>query len=116
GGLPEGAAQLAAPPSPVRHAQRPALLLRLLPDLLRADAARRARPARRQGGAALRQGRQLRQETGKGPQGGDGGGGMMTRQLAEWIWLIGGVAWFVVRFPHQRRARKVKVARSAGGL
>lgn len=41
---------------------------------------------------------------------------MMTRQLAEWIWLIGGVAWFVVRFPHQRRARKVKVARSAGGL
>lgn len=40
---------------------------------------------------------------------------MMTRHIAEWIWLIGGIAWFVVRFPHQRRARKVKVDRSVGG-
>lgn len=39
----------------------------------------------------------------------------MTRLIAEWIWLIGGIAWFVIRFPHQRRARKVKVDRSVGG-
>jgi protein-S-isoprenylcysteine O-methyltransferase Ste14 len=40
---------------------------------------------------------------------------MMRPLIAELIWLIGGVAWFVVRFPHQRRARKVAVARSVGG-
>lgn len=39
----------------------------------------------------------------------------MSRVVAEWIWLVGGVLWFVIRFPHQRRARKVKIARSAGG-
>jgi len=39
----------------------------------------------------------------------------MTRLIAEWIWLVGGVLWFVIRFPHQRRARKVKVAKSVGG-
>ena len=39
----------------------------------------------------------------------------MTRLIAEWIWLIGGVAWFVIRFPHQRRARKVKIDKSVGG-
>jgi protein-S-isoprenylcysteine O-methyltransferase Ste14 len=33
----------------------------------------------------------------------------------ELIWLAGGIAWFVIRFPHQRRARKVAVARSVGG-
>ena len=39
----------------------------------------------------------------------------MTRLIAEWIWLIGGVAWFAIRFPHQRRSRKVKIDRSVGG-
>jgi protein-S-isoprenylcysteine O-methyltransferase Ste14 len=40
---------------------------------------------------------------------------MMRPLAAELIWLIGGVAWFVIRYPHQRRARKVAVARSVGG-
>ena len=40
---------------------------------------------------------------------------MMTRLIAEWVWFVGGVAWFVIRFPHQRRARKIKVDRSVGG-
>jgi len=39
----------------------------------------------------------------------------MSRLVAEWIWLVGGALWFVIRFPHQRRARKIKVARSVGG-
>ena len=39
----------------------------------------------------------------------------MRPLTAELIWLVGGVAWFVVRYPHQRRARKVVVARSVGG-
>lgn len=40
----------------------------------------------------------------------------MNQLIAEWVWFIGGVLWFVVRFPHQRRSRKTKVARSAGGM
>src|ERR1700681_2684274 len=39
----------------------------------------------------------------------------MRPLAADLIWLIGGVAWFVIRYPHQRRARKVAVARSVGG-
>ncbi|MCB1487790.1 MAG: isoprenylcysteine carboxylmethyltransferase family protein [Bauldia sp.] len=39
----------------------------------------------------------------------------MSQLVAEWIWFIGGVLWFVIRYPHQRRSRKTKVARSAGG-
>jgi protein-S-isoprenylcysteine O-methyltransferase Ste14 len=39
----------------------------------------------------------------------------MRPLTAELIWLIGGVAWFAIRYPHQRRARKVAVARSVGG-
>jgi protein-S-isoprenylcysteine O-methyltransferase Ste14 len=39
----------------------------------------------------------------------------MSRLIAEWIWLAGGILWFVIRFPHQRRARKIKVDRSVGG-
>jgi protein-S-isoprenylcysteine O-methyltransferase Ste14 len=39
----------------------------------------------------------------------------MSRLLAEWIWLIGGILWFAIRLPHQRRARKIKIDRSAGG-
>jgi protein-S-isoprenylcysteine O-methyltransferase Ste14 len=40
---------------------------------------------------------------------------MMSPLIAKWIWLVGGALWFVIRFPHQRRARKVKVAKSVGG-
>jgi protein-S-isoprenylcysteine O-methyltransferase Ste14 len=39
----------------------------------------------------------------------------MSQLVAEWIWFVGGVLWFVVRYPHQRRSRKIRVARSAGG-
>ena len=39
----------------------------------------------------------------------------MTQLIAEWIWFVGGVLWVVIRYPHQRKARKVKVARSVGG-
>lgn len=39
----------------------------------------------------------------------------MSRLVAEWIWLAGGALWFAIRFPHQRRARKIKVSRSVGG-
>jgi protein-S-isoprenylcysteine O-methyltransferase Ste14 len=39
----------------------------------------------------------------------------MTARLAELIWLLGVTGWFVIRLPHQRRSRKVPVARSAGG-
>jgi protein-S-isoprenylcysteine O-methyltransferase Ste14 len=39
----------------------------------------------------------------------------MRPLIAELIWFIGGVAWFVIRYPHQRRARKVAIARSIGG-
>ncbi|MCP4383497.1 MAG: isoprenylcysteine carboxylmethyltransferase family protein [Hyphomicrobiales bacterium] len=39
----------------------------------------------------------------------------MTQLVAQWVWFIGGVLWFVVRYPHQRRSRKTKVARSTGG-
>jgi len=39
----------------------------------------------------------------------------MRPLFSELIWLIGGAAWFAIRFPHQHRARKVAVARSVGG-
>ena len=39
----------------------------------------------------------------------------MSQLVAEWIWFVGGVLWFVIRYPHQRKSRKTKVARSAGG-
>ncbi len=39
----------------------------------------------------------------------------MSILIAKLIWLVGGALWFVIRFPHQRRARKIRVARSAGG-
>jgi protein-S-isoprenylcysteine O-methyltransferase Ste14 len=40
---------------------------------------------------------------------------MLPVWVGELVWLLGGVAWFAIRFPHQRRARKVPVARSVGG-
>ncbi len=33
----------------------------------------------------------------------------MTPLVAKWIWAAGCIAWFVIRYPHQRRARKTPV-------
>lgn len=33
----------------------------------------------------------------------------MTLVIAKWLWLAGCIAWFVIRFPHQRRSRKTAV-------
>ena len=35
----------------------------------------------------------------------------MTPFLAKAIWLVGGIAWFLIRLPYERRSRKVPVAR-----
>ena len=40
----------------------------------------------------------------------------MTPTLAAIVWGIGLVAWVVIRIPHQRRARKIKVANNAKTL
>jgi protein-S-isoprenylcysteine O-methyltransferase Ste14 len=41
----------------------------------------------------------------------------MTPLAAKWIWAIGCVAWFVIRYPHQRRSRKTRIAlRTQTGL
>jgi len=40
---------------------------------------------------------------------------MMTATLAKLLWLLGIAGWFVIRYPFQRRARRLRVARSAGG-
>lgn len=34
----------------------------------------------------------------------------MTLLVAKWIWAAGCVAWFIIRYPHQRRARKTLIA------
>jgi protein-S-isoprenylcysteine O-methyltransferase Ste14 len=39
----------------------------------------------------------------------------MTPFIAKAIWLVGGIAWFLIRLPYERRSRKVPVARRAGG-
>jgi protein-S-isoprenylcysteine O-methyltransferase Ste14 len=39
----------------------------------------------------------------------------MTAQVTNAIWLIGVVAWFVIRLPYQLKARKTPIARRAGG-
>jgi len=39
----------------------------------------------------------------------------MTAQITQAVWLIGVVAWFIIRFPHQLKARKTPIARRAGG-
>ena len=42
--------------------------------------------------------------------------GLMTPLVAKLIWLIGVVGWFVIRYPHQRRARRTpKLRRSDRG-
>lgn len=37
----------------------------------------------------------------------------MTPEIALIIWAIGLIAWVVIRIPHQRRARRIKVARDS---
>ena len=39
----------------------------------------------------------------------------MTALVARIVFLVGIVAWYVIRYPFQRRAKKLGVARSAGG-
>ena len=39
----------------------------------------------------------------------------MTPLAAKIIFLLGLVGWFVIRYPYQRRAKRLGVARSAGG-
>lgn len=34
----------------------------------------------------------------------------MTLIAAKWIWGAGCVAWFLIRYPHQRRSRKTQIA------
>lgn len=41
----------------------------------------------------------------------------MTLLAAKWIWAIGCVTWFVIRYPHQRRSRKTGIVlRTKTGL
>jgi protein-S-isoprenylcysteine O-methyltransferase Ste14 len=40
---------------------------------------------------------------------------MLTAIAAKAIWLLGIVVWFAIRYPFQRRARRLGVARSTGG-
>jgi protein-S-isoprenylcysteine O-methyltransferase Ste14 len=40
---------------------------------------------------------------------------MMTVFVAKCLWLLGIVAWFAIRYPFQRRASRLGVARSTGG-
>lgn len=39
----------------------------------------------------------------------------MTAEIAQAVWLIGVVAWFIVRLPHQIKSRKTPIAQRAGG-
>ncbi len=39
----------------------------------------------------------------------------MTPLIAKFVYFLGLVAWIVIRYPFQRRAKKMGVARSAGG-
>jgi len=34
----------------------------------------------------------------------------VTPLVAKWIWAIGCIAWYVIRYPHERRARKTQIA------
>ena len=40
---------------------------------------------------------------------------MMTPLVARIVWLLGIVAWYAIRYPFQRRARRLGVVRSTGG-
>ena len=37
----------------------------------------------------------------------------MTPALAKAIWILGGIAWFVIRYPHQRRSWRTPVRTNA---
>lgn len=39
----------------------------------------------------------------------------MSEEFAQAIWVFGVVAWFIIRLPHQMRARRTPVAQRAGG-
>jgi len=39
----------------------------------------------------------------------------MSKEIATAIWAFGVIAWFVIRLPHQIKARKTPVAQSVGG-
>ena len=41
---------------------------------------------------------------------------MMTPLIAKIVWFLGVVGWFAIRYPFQRRARRLGVARSTGGV
>ena len=34
----------------------------------------------------------------------------MTLLAAKWIWATGCIAWYLIRYPHERRARKTQIA------
>ncbi len=40
----------------------------------------------------------------------------MTKDMAAAVFVTGAVAWFLIRYPHQRRARRVAIVRDARGL
>jgi len=40
----------------------------------------------------------------------------MTPTIAKIIFVVGAIAWFIIRHPHQRRARKTSIAKSARTL
>ena len=40
---------------------------------------------------------------------------MITSTIAKAVFLLGIVGWFVIRYPYQRRAKRLGVARSVGG-
>lgn len=40
----------------------------------------------------------------------------MTATVAAWIWFVGGALWIAIRYPHHRRSRKIKIAKSVGGV
>ena len=39
----------------------------------------------------------------------------MTPLAAKLIWFLGCVAWYIIRYPHQRRARKTPISQRAQG-
>jgi protein-S-isoprenylcysteine O-methyltransferase Ste14 len=39
----------------------------------------------------------------------------MTLLIAKWIWALGVIGWFVIRYPHQRRSRRTPKQRRASG-
>ena len=40
----------------------------------------------------------------------------MTEGVSATIWLVGMIAWFAIRLPHQRRSRKIRIVEAARSL